>query len=102
MFQLTASYAHPENPDAFLAHYRGTHAPLALGFPKVRAFDWTICESADGSRPPHFLIAAVRWDSKDDALAALASPAGEAAVADLANFAGAGVDIDLGEVNVEL
>ncbi len=48
------------------------------------------------------MIAVLQWDSKDDALAALASPTGEAAIADLANFAGAGVDIELGEVQVEV
>jgi uncharacterized protein (TIGR02118 family) len=102
MYQLTASYAHPEDPEAFLEHYRTKHAPLGREFPKARFFGWTICETADESRPPHFLIAVVQWDSKEDALAALASPAGQAAVADLANFAGAGVDIDLGELQVEL
>lgn len=102
MYQLTATYAHPENPEAFLEHYRTKHTPIARDFPKARFFGWTICETSDGSRAPHFLIAVVHWDSKQDALAALASPAGEAAVADLANFAGAGVDIDLGEVQVEV
>ena len=102
MYQLTASYAHPADPDAFLEHYRGKHVPIAREFPKARFFGWTICETADGSRPPHYLIAVVHWDSRDDALAALASPAGKAAVADLANFASAGVDIDLGEVQSEI
>ena len=102
MYQLTASYAHPADPDAFLEHYREKHVPIAREFPKARFFGWTICETADGSRPPHFLIAVVHWDSQDDALAALASPAGKAAVADLANFAAAGVDIDLGEIQTEI
>lgn len=100
--RLTAVYAHPDNPDAFLDHYRTKHAPIARDFPKLRSFGWTVCETADGSRPPHFVIAVLQWDSKDDALAALASPTGEAAIADLANFAGAGVDIELGEVQVEV
>lgn len=102
MYQLVASYAHPENPAAFLEHYRTKHAPIAREFPKVRSFTWTVCETADGSRPAHHLIAIVTWDGKEDALAALGSPAGEAAVADLANFAGAGVDIEFGEVAVEV
>ncbi len=61
-------------------------------------FGWTVFETADGSRPAHFAIAVLHWDTKQDALAALASPPGEAAIADFANFAGAGVDIELGEV----
>jgi len=102
MYQLVASYAHPDDPAAFVEHYRGTHAPIARDFPKVRSVRWSVCETPDGTRPAHFLIAVVTWDSKEDALAALASPAGEAAVADLANFAGAGVDIEFGEVVVEV
>jgi uncharacterized protein (TIGR02118 family) len=102
VYQLTAVYAHPADPAAFVEHYRTTHAPIAKEFPKLRSFGWTLTETADGSPPPHFLIAVLTWDSKDDALAALGSPAGEAAVADLANFAQAGVDIELGEVVVEV
>jgi len=101
MYQLTATYAHPESPDAFVEHYRTTHAPLARELPKLTFFGWTVCETADGSRPAHFAIAVLHWDTKQDALAALASPTGEAAIADFANFAGAGVDIELGEVHVE-
>lgn len=102
MYQLTATYAHPQDPDAFLEHYRSTHAPIARKFPKATFFGWSICETTDGSPPPHFLVAVVQWDTKDDALAALGSPAGEQAVADLANFAAAGVDLDLGEVHREV
>ena len=54
--------------------------------------------SLAGRGPAHFAIAVLHWDTKQDALAALASPPGEAAIADFANFAGAGVDIELGEV----
>ncbi|MCU1631038.1 MAG: hypothetical protein JWP64_5987 [Pseudonocardia sp.] len=68
----------------------------------MKSFDWTVYETPAGSRPAHFLIAVLRWDTKEDALAALASPPAEAAVADLANFADAGVDIELGEVVVEI
>lgn len=102
MYQLTATYAHPEDPEAFLTHYRTTHAALARRLPKLGFLGWTICESANGSPPPHFVIAVLHWDNKDDALAALASPEGTAVVADLANFAGAGVEIDLGEVLLEV
>jgi hypothetical protein len=65
----------------------------------MKSFDRTVYETPAGSRPAHFLIAVLRWDTKEDALA---SPPGEAAVADLANFADAGVDIELGEVVVEI
>lgn len=98
MYQLAVIYAHPESPDAFLEHYRTKHAPIARTFPKLRSYTWAVCETPDGSRPPHFAVARLAWDSKEDALAALGSPAGQAAVADLPNFASAGVDLELGEV----
>lgn len=98
MYRLTASYAHPEDHEAFVAHYRDTHAPLAAKLPDLRAFTWGVCETGDGSRPAHALVAVLDWDSRDQALAALGSPAGEAAVADLATFAQAGVDIEFHEV----
>lgn len=102
MYQLTASYAHPKDSEAFLEHYRSKHAPLAKKLPNLKSFAWKVCETADGTRPPHFVIAVLRWDNRDEALAALASSAGKETVADLANFAAAGVDIDLGEVQIEV
>lgn len=100
MYQLTAVYAHPEDPEAFLKHYRDVHIPLAAKLPNVRDVGWIRCETPDGTKPAHFVVAVLRWDSKQDALAALGSPQGEATVADLDNFAGAGVDIEFGEVNI--
>ena len=85
MYQLTAVYAHPEDPEASLRHYRGVHIPLAAKLPNVRDIGWIRCETPDGTRPVHFVVAVLRWDSKEDALAALGSPEGEAAVADLGN-----------------
>lgn len=102
MYQLVATYAPPDDPEAFLAHYRTTHMPLARAFPGVRSLTWMICETLDGSPPPHFVVITARWDSKEDALASVASPEGQAAVADLANFAGAGVDIEFGECTIEV
>ena len=102
MYQLTATYAQPESPESFIEHYRTKHVPLARELPKLTFFGWTVCETADGSGPAHFVIAVLQWATKQVALAALASPAGQATVADLANFAGAGVDIELGEVHVEV
>lgn len=102
MYQLTAAYDHPADPDAFLEHYRTKHVALARELPGVRSLGWTVCETPDGSPPAHFVIAVLRWDSRAEALAALDSPAGQAVVADLANFATAGVAIDLGDVLVEV
>ena len=97
MYRLTASYAHGDD-DAIVAHYRDTHAGLAGALPDLRAFTWGPCETPDGSRPAHVLVAVLDWDDRDTALASLDSPAGKAAVADLENFAQAGVDLEFQEV----
>lgn len=101
MYRLTACYAHGADDaadQALVAHYRDTHAPLAAKLPDLRAFSWGACENPDGSRPAHAIVAVLDWDSRDQATAALASEAGKAAVADLDNFARAGVDLEFQEI----
>lgn len=100
-YRLTASYAHGDD-DKIVAHYRETHAGLAAKLPDLRSFTWGVCETPDGSKPAHVLVAVLDWDTKDAALASLDSPAGQAAVGDLENFAQAGVDLEFQEVRQEV
>ncbi len=100
MYQLTALYQHPEDPEAFDKHYREVHAPLAATMPGLDRFTMTWCtDGPDGQRPPYHLISVLTAPSKAAMDAALSGPEGEAAVADLANFAGAGVDLVFGETD---
>lgn len=99
MFRITAHYNHPKQPKAFLEHYRSTHSVLAAKMPGLKAYGWGEAVMPDGSRPQHFLVAVMDWDTKEEALAALASPEGQAAAADLPNFAEAGVEVNFHEVN---
>ncbi|MDR7303969.1 EthD family reductase [Haloactinomyces albus] len=102
MYRLVASYHHPKDPEHFLDHYRNVHAKIASQMPNCRAFTWGVCETLDGSKPPHFLIATLEWDSKEDALAALSSPIGQEGAEDVANFADAGVEMNAFETNGEI
>ncbi|BBF99379.1 MULTISPECIES: EthD family reductase [Pseudonocardia] len=102
MYQLTAVYAHPADPESFVAHYRDTHAKIAAQLPGAAFYDWHVCETLDGSTPPFFLAAVIGWESKDVAIASLGSDVGQRAVADLANFADAGCEMQFGEVTVEV
>lgn len=102
MYRLTASYAHPADPDALVAHYRDVHAKLGAKLPELRSFGWGVCETPDGTKPAHALVAVLDWDTKEAALAAFDSPAGKEAVADLQNFAQAGVDLEFQEVQKEV
>lgn len=99
MFRLTSHYHYPEDPDAFLEHYRSTHAVLVAKLPGVRSYGWGLAEMPDGSKPPHFLVTVADWDSKEDLLAALASPEGQAAEADVPKLHSSGVDVNFHEVN---
>lgn len=102
MYQLSAVYAHPEDPESFVAHYRDNHAAIARMLPDVRYYNWHVCETLDGSQPPYFLAAVIQWDSRDSALASLNSEVGKQAVADQGRFAQAGCDMQFGEIVVEV
>jgi uncharacterized protein (TIGR02118 family) len=96
-FQLTALYHHPEDVGAFDRYYDGTHVPLATKMPGLRSYSVSRPgPDADGGRPPYHLIAVLTWDSVEAFQAAVGSQEGQAALADLPNFAGAGVDMCTG------
>ncbi|GEL19089.1 EthD family reductase [Pseudonocardia asaccharolytica] len=92
--QLTALYNRPEDPAAFDRYYDEVHTPLAAKLPGLRSFLVNRPgPDADGNPPPYHLIAVLTFDSAEAFGAALNGPEGKAAVADLPNFAGAGVTI---------
>ena len=99
MYQLTALYSHPEDAAAFDKHYREVHAVLAAKLPGLQRFtvSWP-APGPDGAKPSYHLVATLFWDSAEELQAAFATPEGEAAMDDLPNFAGAGVEILTGPV----
>ena len=91
---LLALYNQPEDAAAFDRHYESTHSKLGLAFPGLRAFTGTHPgPDADGKPSTYYFIAALTFDDEDALNSALSGPEGEAAVADLANFASAGVTL---------
>ncbi len=92
---VTVLYGHPTDPDAFDAYYHDTHAPLvdAIGGPK----SWTARKVAalDENPPPYYLIAELSFDSTEDLQAGMGSAEGQAAAADVPNFATGGVTMFL-------
>ena len=92
MFQLTALYNHPEDPAAFDRHYDGVHAPLAKKLPGLQRY--VVSRPApgpDGAKPDYHLVAILEFADAAAFQAGMGSEEGQAAVADLENFAGAGV-----------
>jgi uncharacterized protein (TIGR02118 family) len=93
MAQLLVLYNTPADPTAFDRYYHHTHILLAQKIPGLRSY---VISSgpvqALAGIAPH-LIAILNFDSLADLNAALASPEGQAAAADLSNFASGGATL---------
>ena len=72
--------------------------PLAKTLPGLRSYEVTHGDVM-GMAGKHgvYLVAILEFDSMSAIQAAMASPQGQATAADLANFAGAGVDVMTGQ-----
>lgn len=94
MHQLIALYNHPEDAASFDKHYDEVHAPLANKIAGIQRY--TVSRpgpDAEGNKPAYHLVAVLDFADEAALGAGLGSAEGQAAVADLANFAGAGVTI---------
>jgi uncharacterized protein (TIGR02118 family) len=92
--KLVVLYGPPEDPAAFDAHNTQTHAPLADKIPGLRRFDHGhVLGSADGSEPPYHYMAELHFDDADALASGFASSEGQAAGADVANFATGGATL---------
>lgn len=94
MAKLVVIYREPKDPAAFDAYYAATHVPLAQKIPGVKRFDVSTgpVTGPKGNTDVH-LVATLYFGSLADLKAGLASPEGQAAAADLANFADGGVEL---------
>lgn len=95
MAQLLIMYNRPQDPEAFERYYFGTHVPIFGKAPGIQAivFSRSPVTTVVAGPSDVYLIAEVTFASMGALQAALSSEAGQAAVADLPNFAGAGVTI---------
>jgi len=94
MARLLVMYKTPTDAAAFDKYYFATHAPLAKKIPGLRKYEvstGTVASPA-GASGVH-LVAILEFDDMAALQSGAASPKGQAAVNDLANFATGGVDI---------
>lgn len=93
MAQVLVLYNAPADPAAFDRYYHHTHIPLAQEIPGLRSYLISNgpVQALAGSAP--YLIAILNFDSMADLSAALASPEGQAAAADVPNFASGGATL---------
>ncbi|MCV7103530.1 EthD family reductase [Mycobacterium palustre] len=90
MHDIIVLYSRPDDPQQFDAHYRNTHIGLVEKLPSLQEFCWG--HAVDGTEDC-YVVARMTYVDADAAAESMASPQGRAAVADLENFAGAGVKI---------
>lgn len=101
MIRLLVLYGHPKDPVAFDRYYREAHIPIARRMKGLKK--WSIGKvegTPDGSPPPYYYIADLYMESRAEFEELLASPEGQAAVADVPKFATGGVQFLYTEVEV--
>lgn len=93
MAQVLVLYNAPADPAAFDRYYHQTHIPIAQKIPGLRSYVISNgpVQALAGSAP--HLVAILNFDSMADLSAALASPEGQAAAADVSNFASGGATL---------
>lgn len=94
MAKLVSLYNHPTDPAAFDDYLHSTHIPLVKKIAALRSLEISTggVFTPEGPAPYH-LVGVLSFDSMADLQGALASPEGQAAGADVANFATGGATI---------
>mgnify|MGYP003433592086 FL=1 len=101
MAKLFAVYQQPKDTAVFDNYYFNKHVPLAKTVPGLRSYEVTRGDVMGmGGKHAAYLVAVLEFDSMEAIGAAMASPQGQATAADLANFAGAGVDVLMGDTKL--
>jgi len=92
MIRLLVLYGHPKDPVAFDRYYEERHIPIARQMKGLKK--WSVGKvegTADGSPAPFYYVADLFMESREEFEQMLASPEGQAAVADVPNYATGGV-----------
>jgi uncharacterized protein (TIGR02118 family) len=92
MVKLLVLYGHPQDPAAFDKYYREAHIPIAKRMKGLKK--WTIGKvigTPDDQPSPFYYVAELYMESREEFDKLLASPEGQAAVADVPNYATGGV-----------
>jgi uncharacterized protein (TIGR02118 family) len=94
MVKLVVAYGQPEEPAAFDRYYADTHIPLVDKIPNLRRFEsGKVLGTPDGSPAPFYYLAELSFEDADELQAALETSEGQAAAADVSNFATGGATV---------
>src|SRR5690242_8240740 len=92
MYRLTVLFGYPQDPAAFERYYRQIHFPMAAKIKGIKGVTIGKLESLDSEQPAtYYRMTSFYFDSREACHEVLASPEGQAALADLNNFATGGV-----------
>ena len=94
MKRVIVKYGIPSDPVSFNNHYVSIHVPLVNKMPFIKSFEYSCGSITSSDQDANYqLIAILSYDSQDELDKSLNSSEGQAAVADLENFATGGVEI---------
>lgn len=93
MVKIVAIYDPPEDQAAFERHYRTVHMPLAMKIPGLIRCELGWSRAALDGAARHALIGELYFADDAALQAALESPEGRAAAADVSRFAGSAAHI---------
>lgn len=89
--KIVVVYGEPEDVEIFEGYYRTKHLPLALAMPYCASIESALAiGEAAGGKASFYRIATLTFNSEANMLACMASEAGLATFADVANFATGG------------
>ena len=91
MIRLTVLYGHPHDAAEFDEYYHKVHIPLAQKMKGLKGWSIGKCqETSPGESPAYYMMVGLYAESRSEMEAILATPEGQATVADVANFATGG------------
>jgi uncharacterized protein (TIGR02118 family) len=90
MHRLLVLYPPPTDPDQFRSYYEETHLKLAAKMPGLRGYRYGFDVAAADGESPYFCVFEGDFDDAAAMSAALESAEGQAAVADIPNYATGG------------
>jgi uncharacterized protein (TIGR02118 family) len=104
MVKLTVLYGHPDDPDAFERYYADTHMPMVRKMPNLLRYETARAVAApdgseEGSEPPYYRTFEGYFEDMGQLQDGMSSPEGQAASADIPNFATGGATIFVSEID---
>jgi uncharacterized protein (TIGR02118 family) len=88
MAKMMVLYKTPKDPAAFDAYYLSTHVPIVKKIPGLKSFEITTGPIATATGPSDtYMIATLGFETMAALGAGLGGPEGQAASADVPNFA---------------